>query len=518
MPEEVIKPISGQSVALATGAPQPTAGTGGLDTKLPGTATTVSQIGNAGGGIGLGNFVQPDIDQELAQFESDRTPLMALMLNAKKVPVNSPVVMHFMNDEARSILHTSSEVAENTGSERFILPIEQDDRKMITPHTTLLVLDVDGYTSEGNKKEAGKPLMLFCIGTDTTSGNPIVTPVNGPRTRPQSELCTTPAIPSGSKVLIMGNALTETQKEVAPDTNVPVHEEVYLQKRGMTTIVSDYFDRQNKVIPYTQALIAEQSIREFKRKSNLSLLVGRKGKIKAKINEKIGVENIYTTEGVRWQVKRELNKSKGAWKFLELIALAKLYYTGADVPSSGIMLCGKNVLEQLQSIDFSKYGRDVTIESHTNELGWPVTRINTIFGAIDLKREPAFDQAALENSAIIIDPKRLVHYVYRAETHLEGEVEGHEVSVDSTIVWDALVLKGISAVWINGEGEIASSSSTTTYTIWDSASAPTSGDLVVGAIYCLIVDCPGIHENAKAGQSWLWNGSKWSEFDGVING
>ncbi|MCM1505348.1 MAG: hypothetical protein NC127_09145, partial [Muribaculum sp.] len=78
------------------------AGTAGLNTQVPGEATTVSAAAEATGGIAAGNFIEPDIDDELYRFNSDDTPLMNLMLKAKRVKVNSPEVEHFMIDEARS--------------------------------------------------------------------------------------------------------------------------------------------------------------------------------------------------------------------------------------------------------------------------------------------------------------------------------------------------------------------------------------------------------------------------------
>lgn len=71
-----------------------------------GAPATVTALANATGGINPGNFVDTDIDQQLFQFNSDDTPLMNLMLRAKRVKVHSPEVDHYMIDEPKSTLTT----------------------------------------------------------------------------------------------------------------------------------------------------------------------------------------------------------------------------------------------------------------------------------------------------------------------------------------------------------------------------------------------------------------------------
>ena len=94
--------ISTQNAVVTGGTPATTSpGHAGLPTQVAGEATTVSAAATATGGVGAGNFIEVDIDKELFKFESDDTPLMQLMLNAKKVPVNSPEIQHFAIDQAR---------------------------------------------------------------------------------------------------------------------------------------------------------------------------------------------------------------------------------------------------------------------------------------------------------------------------------------------------------------------------------------------------------------------------------
>lgn len=502
-----------ETVTVGSGqALEPTAGTAGVNSQLPGNATTVSAVASATGGVGPGNLIESDIDEMLFAYQSEDTALMSLMSKSKKVNVASPEVEHYMIDEQRSTLTVDKGVDESSDNS-FILPLLAKDRNIPRDFHTLLIKGVDGYTKDGQSTTPGKDLMVFVTGRDTVSGNPVVRAVNGPKTSATDMFCTTPEIPAGIKVKLLGNAMYETQKEVDPDLIIPQPSTVYLQKRGMNQIVSDYFEAQKKHIPFSQSIIAQQAILNFKRAGNRTLWAGRPGKFPVTV-PKLGDQMVYCTEGIRWQFKREL-QHRGKWTIEKLIALAKLYYTGEDVPKSAMLLAGKNLLEELQCIDFSKHP-EIQIQSKQHPtLGWTVTRIHTVFGDIDIKREPTLDTLGWSNSGALIGEDRLVHYTYSNQHEFNDRVEGEEATRKGIVVWDGLALKGACHIWIDGEGDEANAGSTC-YTIWESEDAPEGDDLVDGQVYLLTQDCPGIHSAAQNGQMWQYKEGKWSEYTGEI--
>ena len=453
--------------------------------------------------------MQSDLDNELYKFKSDDTPLMQLMLKARKVKVNSPEVEHYMIDEPRSSVTSTTAVTAGT-AKQFVLPLLANDADIPRPYGTLLVKGVDGYAEDGKTLTPGKDLMLFVTGQDPTTNNPIVRAVNGPKAQASDEYCTTPAIPAGSTLIILSNALYETQKKVDPDLIVPQATKVYLQKRGMNQIVSDYYDAQKKKIPFGKAVIAEAAITNFKVRGNRTLYAGRKGKMTVQAPE-VGAQTIYFTEGVRYQVKKELNHS-GKWTIEEIIALAKMVFTGEDVPKSVIALAGKNFLENIQCMDYSKHP-EIQISTKTNPAGWVVTNFHTVFGDIEYKHDPTLDRLKWSNSAFIVAPDRLVHYQYSAEHSSKDRVEGEEATRESILVWDALALKGSCHIWINGEGDSENASAVQIH-LWDSAEAPASP--ADGSVYYLIQDCPGINADAVSGQMWQYKDSAWVEYAGDV--
>ena len=502
--------MDGENVPVGgTTTTTPAPGTAGMQTQVPGAPTTVSGVAGASGGVGPGNLIQSDLDQELYKFKSDDTPLMQLMLNARKVKVNSPEVEHYMIDEPRSSVTSIIKVTAGT-AKQFVLPLLANDAEIPRPYGTLLVKGVDGYAADGKTKTPGKDLMLFVTGQDPTTNNPIVRAVNGPKANTTDESCTTPEIPAGSTLIILSNALYETQKKVDPDLIVPQAQTVYLQKRGMNQIVSDYYEAQKKKIPFGKAVIAEAAITNFKVRGNRTLYAGRKGKMTVQTPE-VGAQTIYFTEGVRYQVKKELNHN-GKWTIEEIIALAKMVFTGEDVPKSVIALAGKNFLENIQCIDYSKHP-EIQITTKTNSVGWVVTNFHTVFGDIEFKHDPTLDRLKWSNSAFIVAPDRLVHYQYSAEHSSKDRVEGEEATREAILVWDALALKGSCHIWINGEGDSENSTAVQIH-LWDSAEAPTSP--VEGGVYYLLQDCPGINAEAVSGQMWQYKSEAWIEYAGEV--
>ncbi len=492
-----------ETLNFPTGAATaPSNGTAGLSTQLPGAAATVSNAAGATGGIAPGNLIEPDIDEQLFMFQSEDTALMSMMLKSRKVKVNSPEVEHYMIDGQRSQFYSAAEI-KASNNVQFVLPVEVRDQSLPHVNHTLLVTDVNGYTDDGQERTPGKELMLYVTGIDSASGNPIVRAINGPKIGRNDLYCSTPAIPAYSRIRILANALYETQKEVEPDLIVPKPETVYLQKRGMNQIVSDYFDAQRKHVPFTQSVIAEQAILNFKRAGNRTLWAGRKGKLSVKV-PKLGDQLVYFTEGLRWQFKREV-LATGAWTIEKLMALAKLFYTGEDVPRSATLLAGKNLLEQLQYIDFSSHPEVHVMATH-NSLGWAVTRVHTVFGDIDIKREPTLDTLGWSNSGALIADDRLVHYTYATQHEFADRVEGEEATRRGMVVWDALALKGTCHIWINGDGE-AMLMSALSHVLWESTDAPTGVE--DNMCYYFIKGCPSI--GAAPGTAWQFDGSEWYE-------
>ncbi|MGN1228510.1 MAG: hypothetical protein ACI4T5_02490 [Prevotella sp.] len=498
-----------ENVNFEPGTTAVATGTAGLGTQLPGSATTVGSAA-AAGGMGGDGLIQHSVDEQIMQWRGDLTPLTTLASMTRTVEVNSPIVDHYMMDEPRHTIHTSDQMDATTGS-TLVLKLVDEDAEIPRTYQILVVMGVNGYNVD--KETPCKPLQLIVTGRDTATGMPIVRATNGKKKNATDAFGTIPMIPAGAEIKVLANAVSETRKWVDPDSSIPSPDSLYLQKRVVNRIVSDYFDAQEKRVPYDSAMQAELILTKFKIEGNLNFWASQQSSFKVDEGQ-MGPQTVYTTMGIRWQFKRQLNMT-GKWTFERVVAMMKLYYTGQDVPSSCIMLCGKNFLESIQCIDFSEHP-EVTMEAHRNEkLGWSTTLLHTVFGDAELKREPALDELGWSNSAALIGEDRLVRYVYKSEQSFSEEVEGHEAKREGTIIWDGIALKGYCHMWIDGESTNAKpSTGIETATMWeDSEAAPATTPDEKSVIYVLLVDCPSISTEAVAGTYWQWDGSKWTEVD-----
>lgn len=461
------------------------AGSAGLQTQLGGAPTTVSGVQNASGG--MGELVLPEVDKRIFLFERDKNALMQLMLMAKRVNVNSMEVKHYAIDQGTPIVTV-------TGVNGNIITLVNADKGKVRAYDTLMVKGVKGYdyvVGTGNVKTR-RPLQLFVksVNNDDTITCVATNGVKQAVTDQYGSLPTssspasnnTNVIVAGTKLVRMANALYETQKWVDPNTIIPVPDDLYLQKRGMTNIVSKYLATQNMEIPYDEAVKAEAQLREFKAAGNRTLLISQQNKML--VRSSMGDDQWdYTTNGVRWQVKREL-KHRGKWTAEDIFALVKMYYGGADKPKSGLWLVGENLGLSLQLIDWSGHP-EVTMEPYKNEtLGWVVTRLHTLFGDLQIKIEETLNDCGYQNSGIIIGEDRLVHYVRSGESNYTEEVLGEEATRNGVLVSDALGLKGNCHVWVDGDDDDDDTApNADEFRLWGSETAPTSADLVDGIIY-----------------------------------
>lgn len=461
------------------------AGSAGLQTQLGGAPTTVSGVQNASGG--MGELVLPEVDKRIFLFERDKNALMQLMLMAKRVNVNSMEVKHYAIDQGTPIVTVA-------GVNGNIITLVNADKGKVRAYDTLMVKGVKGYdyvVGTGNVKTR-RPLQLFVksVNNDDTITCVATNGVKQAVTDQYGSLPTssspasnnTNVIVAGTKLVRMANALYETQKWVDPNTIIPVPDDLYLQKRGMTNIVSKYLATQNMEIPYDEAIKAEAQLREFKAAGNRTLLISQQNKML--VRSSMGDDQWdYTTNGVRWQVKREL-KHRGKWTAEDIFALVKMYYGGADKPKSGLWLVGENLGLFLQLIDWSGHP-EVTMEPYKNEtLGWVVTRLHTLFGDLQIKIEETLNDCGYQNSGIIIGEDRLVHYVRSGESNYTEEVLGEEATRNGVLVSDALGLKGNCHVWVDGDDDDDDTApNADEFRLWGSETAPTSADLVDGIIY-----------------------------------
>ncbi len=422
-------------------------GIGGLATQGNGLATTVSNVSEMSD-----SFLENDVDERITEIASDESIIDTIKRRIKRqVRVRSFEVDHYMIDEKRSKAYTN-ETYTGIKATRAEIPFSTTgDRKIFQEYFTAICKGVNGYDPTGQIELPGVDLMLFFVGKNATTEAPIAMAVNGPKINASDDYCVVPTIPAGTEVILLSSAAYETQKFIAPSTVVPVPERVYLQKQLCNSIVSDYFEAQRKKVDFGQSQIAEAVLRQFRLESCRTAWVGQPGKFKVQaMDSAMGYQWDYFSKGLRWQFKRQYDLSSTI-TFADLINLSMVKFTGYNCTKRAIWLMGRQLLNDIQKMDISLH-KNVTMTSGS-VFQLKCTRIQTVFGEIDLIHDPTLDALGYSNSGGLIDANGLVRYYMKNEDSKSENVEGEEAKRQVVMTIDALCLKGYSHIWVNGAAE-----------------------------------------------------------------
>lgn len=491
---------------VAGGSPAAQPGQAGLNTQLPGSATTVSNVEEAGG-----DLIQPDIDEDIVKIATDESVLDTIKRKAKRqVRVDSFEVDHYMIDEKRVVAKSTSAVAESKTTKTFVIPMSEDDAKLFYEYTTAMVKGVKGYAENGST-QIDENVILYCVGKND-SGMPKFICLNGPKNASTQVDRGTPAIASGTEIVLLGSAGYETQERISPNTVLPVSKRVYLQKQLCNSIVSNYFAPNKKRIPFHEAQLAEAVIRQYRLENCRTAWVGVKSKFKVQTQDKtMGDQFVYTTEGIRWQIKRSYELIEGKITLADIVNLAKFKFTGYNCSKDALWIMGKDLLADIQKIDMTLH-KDISM-TESEAFGIKCTKLKTVFGNIDLIHDPVLDRLGFSKCGALLDINGLVRYWRKNETQRSEKVEGEEAKRDIVMCIDALCLKGYSHVWVDGSGTATSESATLRIQLVSTTPEnPSVGDVV---IYTADVTGTG---NPKKGDIMEYNGTSWVPYTGTLLG
>ncbi len=496
---------------IAPGTPRASRGIAGLPSHGYGDATTVSNASELGN-----DFLEPDFDEDIVKIASDESVIDTIKRRVdRQVAVNSFEVNHYMIDEKRSKAYTN-QTCSGAGSARGEIPFSTvGERKIFQEYFTAICKGVNGYDPTGQIELPGVDLMIFFVGKNPTTEAPIAMAVNGPKINPTDDYCVLPEIPAGTEVILLSSAAYETQKFIAPSTVVPVPERVYLQKQLCNNIVSDYFKAQRKKVEFGEAQIAEAVVRQFRLESCRTAWVGQPGKFKVQaMDASMGYQWDYFSKGLRWQFKRQYDLSSTI-TFADLINLSMVKFTGYNCSKKAVWLLGRQLLNDIQKIDITLH-KNISM-SGSSVFGLKCTRIQTVFGEINLVHDPTLDALGYSNCGGLIDENGLVRYFMKNEDTKTENVDGEEAKRQVVMTIDCLCLKGYSHIWVNGSAEKSdipgASHVTSSATLPES---PNANDVVV-----LTADV----NHSVNGVSQLWfpagsvvtyNGNTWVEYTGEI--
>ncbi|MBR5475557.1 MAG: hypothetical protein IKV17_01895 [Bacteroidaceae bacterium] len=496
---------------VSPGYPRASRGIAGLPAHGNGSATTVSNASELSD-----DLIEADIDQEIIKIASDESVIDTIKRRVdRQVRVHSFEVNHYMIDEKRSKAYTNATYTGIKATRAEIPFSTTGERKIFQEYFTAICKGVNGYDPTGQIELPGVDLMLFFVGKNSTTEAPIAMAVNGPKVNATDDYCVVPTIPSGTEVILLSSAAYETQKFIAPSTVVPVPERVYLQKQLCNNIVSDYFKAQKKKLEFSEAQIAEAVVRQFRLESCRTAWVGQPGKFKVQaMDAAMGYQWDYFSKGLRWQFKRQYDLSSTI-TFADLLNLSMVKFTGYNCTKRAVWLLGRQLLNDIQKIDITLH-KNISMGGGS-VFGLKCTKIQTVFGEINLVHDPTLDALGYSNCGGLIDENGLVRYYMKNEDSNTENVEGEEAKRQVVMTIDCLCLKGYSHIWVNGAAEKSdipgASRVTSSATLPES---PNTNDVVV-----LTADVNRIVD----GESQLWfpagsvvtyTGNTWVEYTGEI--
>lgn len=499
--------LFGADVAMAMAEVDETGATGddkGLKTDLTGTAASGTQVRE-------GDLADPELDTFIAKFRPYMFPLDTdVRREAKQVSVKGYEVEHYASGSSILDCETTAAVTNTEKSAAVVLPVSADNRKMFAEGTTVSVPEVAGYLADGTTKRGS----LMLVVTEKTKTTVTVEALNGPVNAGSTYV---PDIPSGSKLIVCANACSESQMIVDPENYQPRPKLVYLQKKIVNIVLTDHFKEIVKKIPFFEQDVKDNALYNFRRKSARTFWIGVQTKRKVEVGGNMGEEFVYTSEGVLRQVQSMYGISSEV-TYEDLIGICKMQFTTYSVSNEANVYCGKNFMEKLLNIDFTKH-KDIEFKANS-VLGIDIKAFKTTFGTLNFKYDPTLDDVGYADYAIVLDIKNASRYVKEdgRDQNVDmkkGAGENREATRDIHTQIDCLALKGFNSIMVGRSEDLlnlaGNDKSVVATSVTELPANPSAGQIVF-----LTAENGGWAANSLL----QYNGvtGKWEEYSGVILG
>lgn len=493
-------------------------GSEGLGTQLNGQDGSVTNLERGGE---TGDIIAEDIDEDIAMFRPDFFPIDTIARKAaKKKRKTNYVVKHYNIDASRISCMTTEAYTESTSGKRVTLKIDTSDASVFNVYDTIDVRGVDGYAEDGTTATPGVDLMLYVVALDSTSGLPVVVAVNGKKQNASDVDCYVPTIPQGTELYCMAKAGSESQLFCPPTNQAPVPKEVYMQRKMSNTKFTEYFENVKKKVAWDKEDVMENDLWEFRRKCELSYLLGHKAKIAINDTQypNRGAENVYFQEGILWSIKKHYEYTKGQFAFADFIGITKMKFTGNNGSKEAFVGVGKDLLEDMMKVDFTLF-KDINIQSR-EKWGIKFQAFESPFGTMNVVHLPILDEAGLSDIGICLDLDMLVLYTMNEERrNINMETQGEAAERNVTIQTDCLTLKGYSHLLIKpSSSEFADSLPNLVKAATNEGNTlPADGNTEGDVLYLKQnVAATTTNDALKAGTLAQWNGTKWVAYTGDV--
>lgn len=420
--------------------------TGAEDTK--GLETQHQGEGATAGAARAAGLEVEEIDQIIAKFRPFRFPLEWFITNRmQQSKATSYEQTHYRTGATVLEAVLGGEGITSTGTfakknVAFSVPVDTfvSGVESIHEYDTVYVGDVTGFADDGVTEDGGLFLFVTKKDEDSVRFAVINPPASGNVT-----------IPSGAKFVICGNACSESQMIVDPETYLPSSDTLYLQKKISNIVMTDEWLEQARKVKFVKKDVVDNGLYNHKRKCARSHWLGRQFMTTTNVKEaKIGIEPVYMERGILRQVNMSYMHSGDDYQWNDLIAISKMMFTENAANTTAVGLCGKNAMQRLLRLAANvDVNRSLKYERN-DEMGVSIHKWHDGFGTIEFMLDPTLDDIGYQDFIVILDLDNAVHYVKKVEAETEqdlkktGEAREAQRRIIQTI--DCVGLKGYNSM------------------------------------------------------------------------
>jgi len=305
---------------------------------------------------------------------------------------NNQTVRHYAIDVID--LSATLKTAVAAGSQQTALATSNNG--IFACEQTIIVKGVSGYKPDGVTVDTENDLMLYVVGKDTAN-QPLVVAVNG---QGAGATKTIPAIPVNTKLVRAGRAGSELQIQTDAYSGVPTDWNQYLQKFMAQVEMSTLFQRADKEVDWNFTDAEEEAIFDMKRVQNVTYWLGVLNRIKVKNAHNKKAEDVYFTRGVWTQAGKDFTFGGVGITIDGMVALMKHSFTGNNSGKKKLMICGSDVIEELEKVEYNRIIREGT---KMQAYGIEVSQIVSKFGTLLIVHDQSLDDIGMADKAFVLD-------------------------------------------------------------------------------------------------------------------
>lgn len=379
----------------------------GAKTQLQGKAATATDVRDAG-------LEAEDYDADVDNFRKFRFPEETYFARmCRPVKVKSYVHGHFRSGstDLESVYIGSpikitagadtSGVYTNSNKQLKIAKASLENVFALTEFSTISVEGVEGFKKDedGNEVSDGT-LILFVLNHKDESDNVIFKVMNPPVNT--TGTATSITIPTDARFYVMSTACAESQMHVASETYLPVKNDVYLQKKIVTCVITDEFEGQDKKVSHKTKQVLANAEYNFKRKCARSHWNGTMSRTDVYVPETGNREAVYMENGILRQIPMLYSHGDNLADD-DLLAMTTLMFTNNAVSDEAVVFCGKKALQRLiKLVNSNNKYKDVS-KVEVNDYGIKVRKYRDNFGSLEFVWSPTLDDLGYEQYMVGLD-------------------------------------------------------------------------------------------------------------------